>query len=112
MMGPWAAMSQDNYPMTSCDIYFVDAPKFFGLVWTIISPMLNEVCSQGRMCKALRAVLCVCGMRDATPRRCPWVLSSLHALPHDAHTRERMQVKARAHPHAQGRRKELRESVR
>lgn len=42
MMGPWAAMSQDNYPMTSCDIYFVDAPKFFGLVWTIISPMLNE----------------------------------------------------------------------
>jgi hypothetical protein len=43
MMGPWAAMSQDNYPMTSCDIYFVDAPKFFGLIWTVISPMLNEV---------------------------------------------------------------------
>jgi hypothetical protein len=28
--------------MTSCDIYFVDAPRFFGLVWRIIGPMLNE----------------------------------------------------------------------
>ena len=42
MMGPWAAMSQDNYPMTSVDIYFVDAPQFFNLVWAIICPMLNE----------------------------------------------------------------------
>jgi len=42
MMGPWAAMSQDNYPMTSCNIYFVDAPKFFGVVWALIAPMLNE----------------------------------------------------------------------
>ncbi len=28
--------------MTSCDIYFTDAPRFFGLVWAIIGPMLNE----------------------------------------------------------------------
>ena len=42
MMGPWAKMSQDNYPSTSADIVFLNAPSFFTAVWGLVSPMVGE----------------------------------------------------------------------
>ena len=42
MVGPWAAMSQDNYPSTSADIVFLNAPGFFSAAWGLVSPMVGE----------------------------------------------------------------------
>ena len=42
MVRPWAAMSQDNYPSTSADIVFLNAPGFFSAAWGLVSPMIGE----------------------------------------------------------------------
>lgn len=42
MVRPWAAMSQDNYPSTSADIVFLNAPGWFAAVWGLISPLIGE----------------------------------------------------------------------
>ena len=34
-------MSQDNYPSTSADIVFLNAPGFLTAIWGLISPMLG-----------------------------------------------------------------------
>jgi len=42
MTAPWAKMSQDNYPSTSADIVFLNAPAFFTGIWGLVSPMIGE----------------------------------------------------------------------
>lgn len=42
MTAPWAKMSQDNYPSTSADIVFLNAPAFFSGIWGLVSPMIGE----------------------------------------------------------------------
>lgn len=42
MVGPWASMSQDNYPSTSEDIIFLNTPGFVTAIWGLISPMIGQ----------------------------------------------------------------------